>query len=233
MLLGAVVGWRWLTWLAALSNVAASTGRAPWAVTVSWWWVLLGWLLLITPLGRMGTTVLVARVAAAGAAAGALPAWRPHAPAAVVHRGVRRSGGGRQPGRRPLGALLRAGARGQGRPGRRPALAAAGHGTALPRQGVCHRARGRPHRPLARRRRAARRAGPGRRGRHASAPAASSGRAPGWGRAPRCPRARPCCGRCPPARSGRGPRRCSSAPRATSGPTGALRGARDGWRRTA
>ena len=65
------------------------------------------------------------------------------------------------------------------------------------------------------------------------APAASSARAPGSGRAPRCPRARPCCGRCPPARSGRGPRRCSSAPRATSGPTGALRGARDGWRCTA
>ena len=166
MLLGAVVGWRWLTWLAALSNVAASTGRAPWAVTVSWWWVLLGWLLLITPVGRMGTTVLVARVLLRGLRPGRYPRGGSTPPAAVVHRGVRRRGGGRQPGRRPVGALLRAGAGGQGRPGRRPALAAAGDGTALPRQGVCHRARGRPHRPLARRRRAARRAGPGRRGRH-------------------------------------------------------------------
>ena len=73
VLLGAVVGWRWLTWLAALSNVAASTGRAPWAVTVSWWWVLLGWLLLITPVGRMGATVLVARVLLRGLRPGRYP----------------------------------------------------------------------------------------------------------------------------------------------------------------
>jgi len=60
--LSAVTGLRWLTWVAALGNVVHVTGRVPWVPTVSSWWLLAGWVLLITPLGRMGSTVLVARV---------------------------------------------------------------------------------------------------------------------------------------------------------------------------
>ncbi len=56
-----IVGLRWLTWLVVLGNVLAALGHAPWAIHVSWWWALAGWLLLITPWGRMGLTVLVAR----------------------------------------------------------------------------------------------------------------------------------------------------------------------------
>ena len=63
----------------------------------------------------------------------------------------------------PWIAVLRPGARRQGRPRRRPARAAAGHRPADARQGRVGRARGRPVRVLARRRRPARRPGPGRR----------------------------------------------------------------------
>jgi non-ribosomal peptide synthetase-like protein len=71
--LAALVGWRWLVWLGALGHLASATGRAPWAVTVSWWWVLTGWLVLVTPLGRMGTTVLVARLLLRGLRPGRYP----------------------------------------------------------------------------------------------------------------------------------------------------------------
>ncbi|HEX5333537.1 MAG TPA: Pls/PosA family non-ribosomal peptide synthetase [Cellulomonas sp.] len=59
--LHAVIGLRWLTWLAVVDNVLAATGSVPWVSPVSWWWVLAGWLVLVTPLGRMGMTILVAR----------------------------------------------------------------------------------------------------------------------------------------------------------------------------
>ena len=71
--LSAVAGLRWLTWLAAIDNVLAWTGRVAWVPTVSWWWVLAGWLLFITPVGRMGTTVLVARALLRGVAPGRYP----------------------------------------------------------------------------------------------------------------------------------------------------------------
>jgi non-ribosomal peptide synthetase-like protein len=61
--LAALVGLRWLTWLLAAEQVLAVTGLVPWLDPVpgAWWWLALGWLLLISPFGRMGTTVLVAR----------------------------------------------------------------------------------------------------------------------------------------------------------------------------
>ncbi|PVU84280.1 amino acid adenylation protein, partial (plasmid) [Cellulomonas sp. WB94] len=68
-----VIGLRWLTWLAVIDNVVAATGTAPWASPVSWWWVLAGWLVLITPLGRMGMTVVVARSLLRGVKPGRYP----------------------------------------------------------------------------------------------------------------------------------------------------------------
>ncbi|WP_307858284.1 Pls/PosA family non-ribosomal peptide synthetase [Cellulomonas fulva] len=62
--LAALVGLRWLTWLLAALGVARAVGWAGWLPEVAglWWWVAAGWLALISPLGRMGSTVLVARV---------------------------------------------------------------------------------------------------------------------------------------------------------------------------
>ncbi len=62
VLLSAVTGLRWSTWVAALGNVVHAMGGVPWVPTVSWWWVVAGWVLLITPIGRMLSTVLVARL---------------------------------------------------------------------------------------------------------------------------------------------------------------------------
>ncbi|MFF3452787.1 Pls/PosA family non-ribosomal peptide synthetase [Streptomyces sp. NPDC002730] len=44
-----VAGLRWGVVAAAVSNVIG----LPWAPTVSWWWVALGWLLLVSPPGRI------------------------------------------------------------------------------------------------------------------------------------------------------------------------------------
>ena len=42
--LAVVGGFRWLTWVTAIGNVAHATGHVAWVPTVSWWWVLAGWL---------------------------------------------------------------------------------------------------------------------------------------------------------------------------------------------
>src|SRR5262249_3196095 len=76
-----VVGLRWTVVLAAINNVLSGTGSYPWAPTVSWWWILLGWLLFISPPGRIA-------IAAGGAR--------------LLLRGLR-SGGGIRPGSYPRG----------------------------------------------------------------------------------------------------------------------------------
>jgi hypothetical protein len=48
-----VVGLRWVVALAAINNVLAVLGGGTLAPTVSWWWVALGWLLVISPVGRI------------------------------------------------------------------------------------------------------------------------------------------------------------------------------------
>ena len=49
-----VVGARWLVWLALLNNLFARTHAVPWIAPVSWWWVVAGIVLLITPVGPHG-----------------------------------------------------------------------------------------------------------------------------------------------------------------------------------
>lgn len=73
--LAALVGLRWLTWLLAAEQLLAVTGLVPWLdpVPAAWWWLGLGWLLLISPLGRMGSTVLVARTLLRGLRPGRYP----------------------------------------------------------------------------------------------------------------------------------------------------------------
>ncbi|TDO34338.1 non-ribosomal peptide synthetase-like protein [Kribbella sp. VKM Ac-2527] len=74
LLLQTVVGVRWLVYLFTMNNLLELTvGRQPWMHTVSWWWILVGWLLLITPAGRMGIAVIGARILLRGLKPGIYP----------------------------------------------------------------------------------------------------------------------------------------------------------------
>jgi non-ribosomal peptide synthetase-like protein len=57
---------QWVVWLAVANNVAAELGLVPWAAPVGWWWVAAGFVLFVTPLGRMGIAALFARMLLSG-----------------------------------------------------------------------------------------------------------------------------------------------------------------------
>ncbi len=59
--LAAANGARYLTWVAAAGNVMTALDGPSWLPRTSWWWVLGGFVLLVTPWGRMAVTVLAAR----------------------------------------------------------------------------------------------------------------------------------------------------------------------------
>jgi non-ribosomal peptide synthetase-like protein len=56
-----LAGLRWLTWLGIGVLAAQWLGGPAWLPTVSWEWVLLGWFLLVNPLGRVVVAALAAR----------------------------------------------------------------------------------------------------------------------------------------------------------------------------
>ena len=58
----ALVGLRWLTVLAALGNVLSLLAPAPWAPRVSWWWIAAGWVVLLSPAGRIAVSAAGARL---------------------------------------------------------------------------------------------------------------------------------------------------------------------------
>ena len=64
--LATIAGMQWVVWLALLNNIAAALDLVPWAVPVNWWWVLAGFLVFVTPLGRMAIAVLSARILVGG-----------------------------------------------------------------------------------------------------------------------------------------------------------------------
>jgi non-ribosomal peptide synthetase-like protein len=68
-----LVGLRWLVALAAFDNVLSWSGPHPWAPTVSWWWILLGWTLLISPAGRLALAAGGARALLRGVTPGTYP----------------------------------------------------------------------------------------------------------------------------------------------------------------
>ncbi|WP_447924638.1 Pls/PosA family non-ribosomal peptide synthetase [Georgenia muralis] len=68
-----LVALRWLTALAALNNLLAAAWAVPWAAPVSWWWVVAGWVLTVSPLGRMGVSTLGARLLLRGVRPGTYP----------------------------------------------------------------------------------------------------------------------------------------------------------------
>ncbi len=60
--LATLAGMQWVVWLALLNNLAAERNLVPWAVTVNWWLLLAGFVVFVTPLGRMAIAVLGARI---------------------------------------------------------------------------------------------------------------------------------------------------------------------------
>ena len=60
--LATLTGLQWVVWLALINNVVATLSPVPWLVTLNWWWILGGFLVFVTPLGRMGIAVLCARM---------------------------------------------------------------------------------------------------------------------------------------------------------------------------
>lgn len=68
-----LVGMRWLTYLMAINNIAAWQGILAGAPTVSWWWVGASWVVFVSPWGRMGISVLSARLLLRGVRPGSYP----------------------------------------------------------------------------------------------------------------------------------------------------------------
>lgn len=64
--LATLTGLQWVIWLAILNNIAAATELVPWANSLNWWWIIAGFLIFITPPGRMGIAVLGARTLLSG-----------------------------------------------------------------------------------------------------------------------------------------------------------------------
>ncbi|MCG5431473.1 amino acid adenylation domain-containing protein [Mycobacterium sp. MYCO198283] len=64
---------QWLTWLAVANNVADALRVVPWTVTVDWRLVLIAFLLVVTPPGRMAIAVFFARILVGALEPGSYP----------------------------------------------------------------------------------------------------------------------------------------------------------------
>ena len=142
---------RWLAWLLLVTGALELLGLEG-LPTVSWWWLGLAVLVVLTPPGRMLLAAAGARLLLLGVGPGQLPPWRSRAPPVVGRGAAGRPARRAQPRRGAVHHLVRAAARRPGRQGRRPALHSAGHGAAASRRRLLRRARGRPQRLLDRRR---------------------------------------------------------------------------------
>lgn len=67
-----LAGLRWLTVLGAI-DLALGVAGVAWAPDVDWRWVLAGWLITVSPPGRLGVSTLAARVLRAGLEPGTYP----------------------------------------------------------------------------------------------------------------------------------------------------------------
>ena len=68
-----LVGLRWLVYVLVVNTLLSATGIMPWATPAPWWLVVLGVVVLITPLGRMSISVLAARLLLRGVTPGEYP----------------------------------------------------------------------------------------------------------------------------------------------------------------
>ncbi|MFG1931737.1 Pls/PosA family non-ribosomal peptide synthetase [Mycobacterium sp. NPDC048908] len=64
--LATLTGLQWVIWLALLNNIVARLHPLPWLRPVNWWFVAIGFLLVIAPLGRMSVAALGARILLGG-----------------------------------------------------------------------------------------------------------------------------------------------------------------------
>ena len=168
-----------------------------------WWLLAFGWLVFVTPPGRMLLAAAGARLLLRTVEAGRPPARRQGAPAALAGAARGRRARRHRAGRRAVHDLVRAAARRRGRPRRRPAQPPAGDRHAP--------ARGRAARSSPR----STSAGSGSTATWSTSGRSGSARGPGWAPAAcsapaptsaRTPRSRPgrrCSVRCPTASTGR------------------------------
>ena len=68
-----ITGLRWLTWVAAGSRIVDPLLGWSWLPQVSWAWIVVGWLLLVVPPGRMLLAAAAARVLLRGVRPGTYP----------------------------------------------------------------------------------------------------------------------------------------------------------------
>lgn len=68
-----LVGLRWMTYLLIGNNLADALGLFSSPVTVSWWWIAALWVLFVSPVGRMGLSVIAARTLLRGVTPGVYP----------------------------------------------------------------------------------------------------------------------------------------------------------------
>ncbi|GJF10433.1 amino acid adenylation protein [Mycolicibacterium cyprinidarum] len=68
--LAMLTGMQWVVWLAVANNIAATLSLVPWAKPIGWWWILVGFLLFVAPLGRMSIAAFGARILAGNLAPG-------------------------------------------------------------------------------------------------------------------------------------------------------------------
>ncbi|WP_369801844.1 Pls/PosA family non-ribosomal peptide synthetase [Nocardia sp. BMG51109] len=75
--LATLTGLQWLTWLGIVTNIASWSGAIPWMPGLSWWWALLGFVLFISPPGRMAICIAGARLLLRGVGPGTYPRGGP------------------------------------------------------------------------------------------------------------------------------------------------------------
>ncbi len=68
-----ISGLRWFTWVAAASNVFGDVWDVAWLPHTPWWWVVAGWLLLVSAPGRMALAAVGARAIMHGVGPGSYP----------------------------------------------------------------------------------------------------------------------------------------------------------------
>ncbi|WP_368497087.1 Pls/PosA family non-ribosomal peptide synthetase [Herbiconiux sp. A18JL235] len=68
-----LVGLRWLVYLATANNLLDAFTGSSFAPTLSWWWVAAGFVLFVTPPGKMLVSVVFARLLLVGVKPGAYP----------------------------------------------------------------------------------------------------------------------------------------------------------------
>lgn len=68
-----LVGVRWVVYLLAANNILNSLVGLDWLPKFSWWGIAAGFIVFVTPLGRMGLSVLAARLLLKGLAPGEYP----------------------------------------------------------------------------------------------------------------------------------------------------------------